>query len=159
MAGDNTQHQGDSHGQVTHVRVEAERVLVEAERQERRAELRLRFWLVIDVALGFPAAVLAGISGAAGLTSPDFRVSAALLALVSAGLSAGVGFLRSDVRRDSNRRSRLAWAEVVAGARLLLTQEAQLGREATQEALRNLFDRRTRAIAAPTEGASGGVPS
>lgn len=159
MAGDNTQHQGDSQGHVTPVRAEVERVLVEAERRERSAHRRVRLWGVMDIALGFPAAVLAGISGATGLASPDARVPAALLALVSAGLSAGAGFLRSDARRAENRRSRLAWAEVEAGARLLLAQETQLDREAIREALRNLLGSRTRAIATHTEDAQGGPPS
>jgi hypothetical protein len=78
-------------------------------------------------------------------------VSPRLLALTSAGLSAGVSFLRSDVRLDRNRRTRAAWAEVEAGARLLLAEETQLDREATHEALRILLDSRTRAIAANTE--------
>ncbi|MFD0007173.1 hypothetical protein ACFVJ4_32745 [Streptomyces sp. NPDC127178] len=151
---DNTQHQGDSLRQVTPVRAEVERVLVEAERRERGAHHRVRFWSVMDIALGFPAAVFAGISGAAGLASPDARVPAALLALVSAGFSAGAGFLRSDVRRAENRRSRLAWAEVEARARLLLAEETQLDRESIQEALRNLLDCRTRAIAIHAADAS-----
>ncbi|THA27991.1 hypothetical protein E6W17_41580 [Streptomyces sp. A1547] len=159
MTGDNAEHRGDSQRQVTPVRAEAERVLVEAEHRERAAHQRVRLWGVVDVALGFPAAVLAGISGAAGLASPDARVPAAMLALVSAGFSTGAGFLRSDVRRAQNRRSRLAWAEVEAGARLLLAQETQLDREAIHEALRNLLDSRTKAIATHTEDASGGTPS
>ncbi|GLY86040.1 hypothetical protein Airi02_039690 [Actinoallomurus iriomotensis] len=133
-------------------------MLAEAERREHRADLRVHFWSIIDIALGFPAAVLAGVSGAAGLASSDARVPAALLALVSAGFSAGAGFLRSDVRRAANRRSRLAWAEVVAGARLLLAQEAQMDHEAIQEALRDLFDGRTRAIATYAEDTSDGSP-
>lgn len=157
MAG-NPHDQGDSHHRATHVRTEVERVLSEAERRERSAHHLVRFWSVMDVALGFPAAVLAGISGAAGLASPDARVPAALLALVSAGLSAGAGFLRSDVRRARNRRSRLAWAQVGAGARLLLAQETQLDPEALQEALRNLFDSRTRAVGTHIEDASDGTP-
>lgn len=159
VAEDNTQHQGDVQGQVTPVRAEVERVLAEAERRERSAHQRVRLWGVMDIALGFPAAVLAGISGAAGLASPDARVPAALLALVSAGLTAGAGFLRSDVRRAENRRSRLAWAEVEAGARLLLAQETQLDRDAVQKALRKLLDSRTSAIAIHTEDAPGRPPS
>ncbi|MEU6594357.1 hypothetical protein ABZ923_35010 [Streptomyces sp. NPDC046881] len=157
MAGDYAQQQGDSQAQVTPVRAEVERVLVEAERLERHAHRRVCFWSYIDVTLGFPAAVLAGISGATGLAAPDARVPAALLALVAAGFSAGAGFIRSDVRRAVNRRSRLAWAEVEAEARLLLAQETQLDREAVQEALRNLFDSRTRAIATHTGDGSGGT--
>jgi hypothetical protein len=159
VAGDNAQHQGDAQARVTHVRAEVERVLVEAEQRVRSADRNVGFWTVIDIALGFPAAVLAGISGAAGLASSDARVPAAVLALVSAGFSAGAGFLRSDIRRAANRRSRLAWAEVEARARLLLAQETQLDREAIQEALRNLFASRTRALATHIEDVPGGVPS
>lgn len=132
---------------MTRVQAEIERLLDEAERRGRGANQRVQFWSVIDIALGFPAAVLAGISGAAGLASADARIPAALLALVSAGFSAGAGFLRSDVRRAANRRSRGAWAEVEAGARLLLVQEPQLDPEAVQVALRTLFDTRARALA------------
>lgn len=132
---------------MTPVRAEAERLLIEAERLERAAHKRVVFWGVTDIALGFPAAVLAGLAGAAGLASPELRVPAALLALLSAGLSAGAGFLRCHVRRAENRRSRLAWSEVEAGARLLLAQDTQQDREATHEALRDLFDRRIRVIA------------
>ncbi|WP_254878356.1 hypothetical protein [Streptomyces sp. NA04227] len=122
-------------------------MLEEAERRVRGAHLRVRFWSTVDVALGFPAAVLAGISGAAGLASADARVPAALLALVSAGFSAGANFLRSDVRRAANRESRRAWGEVEAGSRLLLAQETYLDREAVQESLRSLFDSRRAAMA------------
>ena len=136
---------------MTRVQAEVGRLLDEAERRGRSAHQRVRFWSVIDIALGFPAAVLAGISGAAGLASPDARIPAALLALVSAGFSAGAGFLRSDTRRAANRHSRVAWAEVEAGARLLLVQEARLDPEAVQEALRALFDARARALATHSE--------
>ncbi|MER7482647.1 hypothetical protein ABTX60_34265 [Streptomyces sp. NPDC126510] len=55
MAGNDTQ--GDSQGHVTPVRAEVERLLTEAERRERAAHQRVRFWGAIDIALGFPAAV------------------------------------------------------------------------------------------------------
>ncbi|GHB33794.1 hypothetical protein GCM10010346_66180 [Streptomyces chryseus] len=136
---------------IPRLQVEVEQLLGEAERQVRKADRHVRFWSFIDVALGFPAAVLAGVSGTAGLASADARVPAALLALVSAGLSAGAGFLRSDVRRAANRRSRRAWAEVEARARLLLAQEPPLlDRQSAQEALQGLFDSRTAAMAAHT---------
>lgn len=159
MAEDYAKHQADSHARVTPAQAEAERVLAEAKRLEHAAHRRVCFWSYIDVALGFPAAAFAGASGAAGLATPDLRVPAALLALVSAGFTAGAGFLRSDVRRAVNRRSRLAWAEVEAEARLLLAQGTRLDRESTQQALRNLLDSRTKAIATHVGDGAGGAPS
>lgn len=106
VAGGDRRHSGSPQRQGMLYRAEVERVLAEAERLERAAHLRVRFWTLMDVALGFPAAVLAALSGAAGLSSPGARVPAALLALVAAGFAAGAGFLRSDVRRAENRRSR-----------------------------------------------------
>ncbi|MFD8953957.1 hypothetical protein ACFV0B_34465 [Streptomyces xanthophaeus] len=153
MPGDQEQYQAGPRPQMTPVRAEVERVLLEAEHREDSAHQRVRIWGIMDIALGFPAAVLAGISGAAGLASPGFRVPAAVLALVSAGFSAGSGFMRSDERRAESRRSRLAWAEVEAKARLLLAEEAQLDREAIRDSLRNLLDSRTKAIATHTEDA------
>ncbi len=76
-----------------------------------------------DIALGFPAALLAGPAGAAGLASTDVRVPATLVALASAGFAAGAGFLRSDTRRRANKRARHAWASVEARAMVALTQE------------------------------------
>ncbi len=131
----------------TRLRAEAERLLEEARRELRNADRRVGFWTVVDIGLGFPAAVLAGVSGAAGLASAEARVPAALLALVSAGLSAGSGFLRSDVRCAANRRSRRAWGDVEAKARLLLAQEPELDRGGAQEALRALFQARQAALA------------
>ncbi|MFF5922693.1 hypothetical protein ACFY8C_30870 [Streptomyces flavochromogenes] len=159
MAGDDRRHSGSTQGQRALYRAEVERVLAEAERRERAAHHRVRFWSVMDVALGFPAAVLAALSGAAGLSSPDARVPAALLALVAAGFAAGAGFLRSDVRRAENRRSRLAWAEVEAGARWLLVHEEQMRNEAGSEALRSLLACRTKAIATHAGAAEGGTRS
>jgi hypothetical protein len=130
------------------MRAEVERLRREAERQLGRAERRAQFWAYADVALGFPAALLAGVSGAAGLATADARVPAALLALVSAGLSAGAGFLRSDVRRIANKRSRQAWATVEAEACLVLARVPYLSREELQQELRILFESRRVAMAA-----------
>ncbi|MCX4734356.1 hypothetical protein [Streptomyces sp. NBC_01363] len=131
----------------TRLRVETEHLLEEARREVRNADRRVGFWTVVDIGLGFPTAVLAGVSGAAGLASADARVPAALLALVSAGLAAGSGFLRSDVKCAANRRSRRAWGEVEAKARLLLAQEPELDRVDGQEALRAIFQARQAALA------------
>ncbi|MCZ1005671.1 hypothetical protein O1L68_01445 [Streptomyces lydicus] len=66
-------------------RAEVERLCDEATRQKDLAHRRAEFWARADIALGFPAALLAGVSGAAGLASADARVPAALVALAAAG--------------------------------------------------------------------------
>ncbi|MCL2730327.1 MAG: hypothetical protein FWE15_09935 [Actinomycetia bacterium] len=104
------------------LRAEIERLRDEATRQRKLAHHRAEFWTKTDIALGFPAALLAGTAGAAGLASADVRVPAALAALASAGLAAGAGFLRSDTRRRANKRARHAWASVEARAAVALAQ-------------------------------------
>ncbi|MFG2886504.1 hypothetical protein ACGFYV_30085 [Streptomyces sp. NPDC048297] len=110
-------------GPAHHLRAEIERLRDEATRQRTLAHRRAEFWAKADIALGFPAALLAGTAGAAGLASADVRVPAALAALASAGFAAGAGFLRSDTRRRANKRARHAWALVEARATVALAQE------------------------------------
>jgi hypothetical protein len=127
------------------LRAEVERLRDDALRQMNRADRRVRFWATLDVALCFPAALLAGLAGATGLATTA-RVPAAVLALLSAGFSAGAGFLRSDVRRIANKRSRRAWGAVDAEARLVLALD--LDHNGAEAALRRLFDKRQDALAA-----------
>ncbi|MFI6652977.1 hypothetical protein ACIBI8_35905 [Streptomyces sp. NPDC050529] len=136
------------------LRAEIERIRNEATRQRKIAHRRAEFWARTDIALGFPAALLAGTAGAAGLASADVRVPAALAALASAGFTAGAGFLRSDARRRANKRARHAWASVEARAMVALAQEL-----VTYEDLGELLECRQAALAAydgeePQPGAS-----
>ncbi|MEU2431291.1 hypothetical protein ABZ611_17560 [Streptomyces sp. NPDC007861] len=103
------------------LRTEIERLREEAVRQKALAHRRAEFWAKTDVALGFPAALLAGTAGAAGLATADARIPAALLALASAGFAAGAGFLRSATRCRANKRARRAWADVEGRAAVKLT--------------------------------------
>ncbi|MFE7355641.1 hypothetical protein ACFU8Q_21235 [Streptomyces sp. NPDC057543] len=125
------------------LRAEIERLRDEATHQRNLAYRRAEFWAKTDIALGFPAALLAGTAGAAGLASADVRVPAALAALASAGFAAGAGFLRSDARRRANKRARHAWASVEARAMVALTQE-----HVTHEDLGDLLECRQAALAA-----------
>ncbi|MGW7239822.1 hypothetical protein [Streptomyces sp. NPDC054804] len=136
------------------LRAEIERLRDEATRQRTLAHRRAEFWTKMDIALGFPAALLAGTAGTAGLASADARVPAALAALTSAGFAAGAGFLRSDSRRRANKRARHAWASVEARATVALTQE-----HVTPEILGSLLECRQAALVAydgeePRPGAS-----
>ncbi|TXS39289.1 hypothetical protein EAO72_20290 [Streptomyces sp. or43] len=115
----------------------------EATRQRNLAHRRADFWAKADIALGFPAALLAGTAGAAGLASADVRIPAALAALASAGFAAGAGFLHSDTRRRANKRARHAWASVEAGAMVALNQEL-----VSSEDLSDLLELRQAALAA-----------
>ncbi|MFD7865594.1 hypothetical protein [Streptomyces sp. NPDC057682] len=125
------------------LRAEVERLRAEATRQRRLAHRRAEFWARTDIALGFPAALLAGTAGVAGLASADARVAAALAALASAGFAAGAGFLHSDTRRRANKRARLAWASAEARALVALAHEP-----VSREDLDELLERRQAALAA-----------
>ncbi|MEU8782490.1 hypothetical protein [Streptomyces sp. NPDC048637] len=140
------------------LRTELERLRDEAIRQKDLAHRRADFWVKVDIALGFPAALLAGASGAAGLASVDARIPAALLALIAAGCAAGAGFLRGDSRRVANKRARQAWAAVEAAARMKLAKE-----RAVLEDLGEVLAGRQLALAAyegedSQPGASPGIP-
>lgn len=125
------------------LRTEVERLRDEATRQKKLAHRRAEFWAKADIALGFPAALLAAVSGAAALASADARVPAALGTLVSAGFAAGAAFLRSERRRLANKWSRQAWAAVEAKAAVLLAREG-IG----PADLAELFEGRQAALAA-----------
>lgn len=125
------------------LRAEVERLREEAARQRALAHKRADFWTRLDIALGFPAALLAGTAGAAGLATADARIPAALIALASAGFAAGAGFLRSDTRRRANKRARHAWADVEGRATVKLAQE-----RLTPDDLGELLERRQAALAA-----------
>ncbi|MGW0772367.1 hypothetical protein ACWD01_01650 [Streptomyces sp. NPDC002835] len=125
------------------LRTEIERIRDEATRQKVLADRRAERWNKANILLGFPAALLAGTAGAAGLASADARIPAALLALASAGFAAGAGFLRGDVRCRANKRARHAWAAVEGRATLKLTHE-----RLTPEDLGELLDCRQAALSA-----------
>lgn len=147
-----TRPDGDGSSEWTaEVHREVERLRAEAARQVARADRRAHLWATVEIVLGLPAALLAAVSGAAGLATANARVPAGILALISAGLSAGVGFLRSDRRRVANKRSRRAWAAVEADAVLVLVRAAHLDRDGLERALRSLFDKRQTALAAYEE--------
>ncbi|MFI9780161.1 hypothetical protein ACIHCV_36630 [Streptomyces sp. NPDC051956] len=124
------------------LRAEAEKIITEAQIGARRAQRRAKLWHAMYLSLGFPAAVLAGISGAAGLASTDARVPAAILALLSAGFSAGSTFLRSDARHMTNLRRRYAWQNLETRARLALAYDAYEGAERLHTSLLALHELR-----------------
>ncbi|MFB7247397.1 hypothetical protein ACFCYX_33625 [Streptomyces populi] len=128
--------------QLLALRTEVEKIVAEARIGARRAQRRAKLWHAVYLGLGFPAAVLAGISGAAGLASEGARVPAAVLALLSAGFVAGSTFLRSDARHMTNLRRRYAWQNLESRARLVLAYEAYEGPEPLHTALVALHEMR-----------------
>ncbi|MER5790533.1 hypothetical protein [Streptomyces sp. NPDC001980] len=124
------------------LRAQVEKIITEARTGARRARWRAKLWHAVYIGLGLPAAVLAGVSGAAGLASEGARVPAAILALLSAGLSAGSAFLRSEARHMANLRRRYAWQNLENRARLVLAHDAYEGPERLHAALLVLHELR-----------------
>ncbi len=124
------------------LRAEVEKVIGEARVGARRAQRRAKLWHAAYLSLGFPAAVLAGVSGAAGLASAGARVPAAILALLAAGFSAGSTFLRADARHMTNLRRRYAWEMLETRARLVLAYDSYEGAERLHAALLGLHELR-----------------
>ncbi|WP_326609139.1 hypothetical protein OG949_02055 [Streptomyces scopuliridis] len=150
------------------LRAEVEKLITEARIGARRAQRRAKLWHAAYLSLGFPAAVLAGISGAAGLASAGARVPAAILALLAAGFSAGSTFLRADARHMTNLRRRYAWQNLETRARLVLAYDAYEGPEQLHTALLGLHELRIAVPSsalilaeqqAPTYQAPVGVPA
>jgi hypothetical protein len=65
------------------------RLIESADRRARAVSRWEKFWQIADVALGWSAAVLAGVAGALGLGQIVGREGAAVLALSAAGLVVG----------------------------------------------------------------------
>jgi hypothetical protein len=131
---------------VSRICVEIEQLRDEAHRQLNAANRRARLWALVDVVVGFPAAVLAAVAGAVGLVSTHERVPAAILAFAAAAFVAGASVLRADRRRAANKRLRRAWADAEAEARVVLAQSAQLKQDALVQGLRAVFAKRDTAM-------------
>ena len=80
----------------------------------RRAALYGRLYF----AFGLPAAVLATLAAATGLASTAGRVPAAIIALVSAGISAAGAFLDSGGQRKYHQQMSAQWYMVAGQAKL-----------------------------------------
>lgn len=119
----------------------------ECAEQSRKSRSRRQFWRFAHASLGLPAAVLAGISGAAGLSSADARIPAAVLALVSAGLSAAIAFLKPEVHQQAAHARRRAYLALEVEARFALTQAASSGEPVPLPVYRDLLERRRMIIA------------
>lgn len=127
---------------VLNLRQEVERIIDEARTGARRAQRRSKLWNATHLTVGFPAAVLAGISGAIGLASANARGTAAALALLSAGLVTGASFLRADAHQMVNLQRRYAWQKLEARARLVLAYEGHGPSEKLHAALLTLLEMR-----------------
>lgn len=97
----------------------------------RRASKR---WASAYYFLGLPAAVLATIAGATGLASTAGRIPAAIVALVSAGLSAAATFLNSNVNKEQSSRLSAGWQELADDVRLVVLRYSRNATRSPQEA-------------------------
>ncbi|MFI6368103.1 hypothetical protein ACIBG0_35810 [Nocardia sp. NPDC050630] len=79
-------------------------------------------WQQAYFLLGLPAAILAAVAGAAGLSSEQFRVVAGLVALGASGLSAAATFLNSGDRAVVATALCSAWQELADDARMCVLQ-------------------------------------
>ena len=131
--------------EVKHLRNEIAEVAVEADEQARHARKLALFWNAAYLSLGLPTAILAAVSGATGLASEQARIPAALLALISAALTATSTFLRCDVRAIGNNMHKSAWRVLEADAHLAAAQYAYTKPELMKSALEELL-RKRRAI-------------
>jgi hypothetical protein len=77
-----------------------------------------KWWGRAYYLLGLPAAVLATIAGAAALASSAGRIPAAIVALVSAGLTTAATFLNSNENKQYDIKFSAAWQQLADDARL-----------------------------------------
>jgi hypothetical protein len=68
---------------------------------------------------------LATISGAIGLAEAASRVTAAIIALIAAGLTTAATFLNSDQNSKTNKQLSAGWQELADETRIMLLQCAQ----------------------------------
>lgn len=77
-----------------------------------------KWWGRAYYLLGLPAAILATIAGAAALASTAGRILAAIVALISAGLTTAATFLNSNENKQDCIKFSAAWQQLADDARL-----------------------------------------
>ncbi|WP_430376723.1 hypothetical protein [Streptomyces sp. B1-3] len=122
------------------VQEEFEDVRDKAAKKASRADQRVKFWNVAHVAMGATAAAAAAAAGGAGLADAGMRVLAGVLALISASLTAALGFVRTDQRVANNKKSHQAWAAVERAARAELVMLPVMTPEETRAALTRVHE-------------------
>jgi hypothetical protein len=90
-----------------------------------------KWWGRAYYLLGLPAAVLATVAGAAALASAAGRIPAAIIALVSAGLTTAATFLNSSENKKHNVEFSAAWQQLADDARLTVIQSGAVGDDYT----------------------------
>jgi hypothetical protein len=89
-----------------------------------------KWWGRAYYLLGLPAAVLATIAGAAALVSTTGRITVAVVALVSAGLTTAATFLNSNENRQLYIKFSAAWQQLADDARMTVIQYGTLADKA-----------------------------
>lgn len=126
------------------VREELERI-EEAARYSAQSQFSsAKFWRGLNLALGVPAAVLAAVAGATGLADTTSAHTAALIALVAAGLTAVMTTLNAAQRAEQSRVSASAYLTLQSDARIARTIDVpHLAGDEARRRLAELSDRRT----------------
>jgi hypothetical protein len=101
-----------------------------------------KYWRAVNLILGVPAAVLAAIAGATALASTTGRVTAGVIALVAAGLSAITTTLNAAQRTEQGQAAGNLYLALQSDARI--AREADLPRQTFGEARDALADLRVR---------------
>lgn len=104
---------------------------------------QLKFWRVMNILLGVPAAVLAAISGGTGLAHPNSATVPAVLALIAAGFGAALTTLNPSRRVAQAQSAGNAYLEIQTAARQLLLVDLEIiDREEAREKLNEITVRR-----------------
>jgi hypothetical protein len=135
--------------------VRSEASEIEAHAGERAQECRVaaRHWRRLNVALGAPAAIIAGVT-AGGFAVADHTTAAGSLAFVAAGLAALASFLRSGQLAEALARAFSSYSALRNDARLFREIESQsLADERLLAAIHALASRRNQidATTPPTD--------
>lgn len=118
----------------------------EAQREAQAFGWYARFWNIVDLLTGAPAAVLAAVSGVTGLATTAGRLPAAVLALAAAAFAAGAAFLRSRSRYERSHRHRRAWRALEWDAQVARAYHSDSSADALYAVLEQLGERRRRIL-------------
>jgi hypothetical protein len=103
-----------------------------------------KFWRGLNLALGVPAAVLAAVAGTTVLADSSSAKTGAVIALISAALTAVMTTLNAAQRAEQSRVSANAYLSLQGDARVLRTLDLfELDRDDARQRLDELVQRRT----------------
>lgn len=103
-----------------------------------------KIWRTVNIGLGVPGATLAALSGGIGLANPGGRSTAAILALIAAGLTAVVTTLNPTHKAERAHHSGNAYLDLQNRTRVFRTIDLRrLDYSEARQGFQLLEDRRT----------------